>query len=401
MIHFLKYYTSVLKWTLKSKYKWMILLYLLWLYRISFIQEDGSGLGKIIQIVTLLGMLFYVIKFSGKTSVVSLAYNKTNAAVKTCLWLYTYGVISTIWAYLPQYAFFLAFQNLVLICLFVWLFRQFKTFESIEKAFLLISITTIIFEFCAFRIVGETTLFVHFLGNGSSAALLISYTIGEIFASKRMTNERKRLLKAVLYISIFVLVTSTSSGANASAIFGFIIACLFSGKIIWALLLSVPALVLYLNPDWVERLIYFIMPGKTKETIESATGRELIWGYIRELITERPYLGWGFGCVERIASDRSGIAAPDAHNIFLGLRGSLGLVGLCLAIVNFISIYLVSFKHKMKPGYVGIISAISCGLLNGYSYGFLAGKACSITVIFLALIVLTYSYSSVNYGKNN
>lgn len=162
-----------------------------------------------------------------------------------------------------------------------------------------------------------------------------------------------------------------------------------------------PALVLYLNPDWVERLIYFIMPGKTKETIESATGRELIWGYIRELITERPYFGWGFGCVERIASDRSGIAAPDAHNNFLGLRGSLGLVGLCLAIVNFISIYLVSFKHKMKPGYVGIISAISCGLLNGYSYGFLAGKACSITVIFLALIVLTYSYSSVKYGKNN
>ena len=377
----------------------MILLYLLWVYRISFIQEDGSGLGKIIQIVTLFGMLFYMMKFSGKTSVVGLAYSKTNAAVKTCLLLYTYSVFSTIWAYLPQYAFFLAFQNLVLICLFVWLFRQFKTFESIEKAFLLISITTIIFEFCAFRIVGETTLFVHFLGNGSSAALLISYTIGEIFASKRMTNERKRLLKAVLYISIFVLVTSTSSGANASAIFGFIIACLFSGKIIWALLLSVPALVLYLNPDWVERLIYFIMPGKTKETIESATGRELIWGYIRELITERPYLGWGFGCVERIASDRSGIAAPDAHNNFLGLRGSLGLVGLCLAIVNFISIYLVSFKHKMKPGYVGIISAISCGLLNGYSYGFLAGKACSITVIFLALIVLTYSYSCEIWKK--
>lgn len=379
----------------------MMLLYLLWLYRISFIQEDGSGLGKIIQIVTLLGMLFFMMKFSGVTSVVSLAYYKTNAAVKTCLWLYTYSLISTLWAYLPQYAFFLAFQNLAIICLLIWLFGQFETFDSIEKAFLLLSLTTVIFEFCAFRIVGYSGLFVHFLGNGSSAALLISYTIGEILASKSMTYERKRFLKSVLYISIFVLVTSTSSGANASAVFGFVIACLFSGRIMWAILLSVPALFLYLFPDWVERLIYFIMPGKTKETIESATGRELIWGYIRDLIEERPYLGWGFGCVERIASDRSGIAAPDAHNNYLGLRGSLGLVGLCLAIINFISTYLVSLKYKMRPGYVGIISAISCGLLNGYSYGFLAGKACSITVIFLALIVLTYFYSFVNYGENN
>ena len=47
------------------------------------------------------------------------------------------------------------------------------------------------------------------------------------------------------------------------------------------------------------------MPGKTKETIANATGREIIWGYIRDLIEERPVVGWGFGCVERIASDGS------------------------------------------------------------------------------------------------
>lgn len=393
MIHFLKDYLKILKWVLMGKYKWMFLLYLLWLYRITFIHEDGSGVGKIIQIVTLLGMLFYMNKFSAKRNIVGLSFGRTNMAVKTCLFLYVYGVLSTVWAYLPQYAFFLAFQNVVLIWMLVWLFLQFKTFESIEKSFLLLSITTIIFEFCAFRLTGAPQLFVHFLGNGSSAALMVSYTIGELFAAKAMTKERKRFLKSILFISIFVLVTSTSSGANASAIFGFAIACVFSGKILWAIMLGIPALVLYFNPDLTERLVYFIMPGKTKETIESATGRELIWEYIRELITERPIEGWGFGCVERIASDRSGIAAPDAHNNFLGFRGSLGYIGLGLAILNFISIYFISLKHKMKPGYVGIISAISCGLLNGYSYGFLSGKACSITVIFFALVVLTYFYS--------
>lgn len=398
MIHFFKDYKKYFGTILKSKYKWMLILYLLWLYRINFIQEDGGGLGKIIQVVTLFGMLFYVNKFSAKWNVVSFAYGRSNIAVQTCLWLYSFGVLSALWAYMPQFAFFLAFQNVVLILIFVWLFQQFRSFEAKEKAFLLVSITTMFLEFIGYRIVFEHSFFVHCLPNGSSAALLISYTVGELFASKKMSIQRKNNLKAIFFISMMILVTSTSSGANASAVFGIGIACIFSGKIIWALLASIPALVLYLNPDLTEKLIYFIMPGKTKETIESATGRDLIWGYIRELINERPLVGWGFGCVERIASDRSGIAAPDAHNNFLGLRGSLGFVGLFLGIIHFISTYLVSLSHKMKPGYVGIISAVSCGLLNGYSYGFLSGKACSITVIYLAIIVLTYSYSTISYA---
>lgn len=400
MLHFFREYKTYFKWVLKSKYKWMLIFYLLWLYRINFIQENGGGLGKIIQVITLFGMLFYMNKYS-RRSMLSLAYGRSNIAVKTCLFLYTYGVISTLWAYLPQFAFFLAFQNIVLVLMFFWLFQQFRTFENKEKAFLLVSITTMVLEFIGYRINAEHSFFVHCLPNGSSAALLISYSSGEIFTKKKLTKQRGKFLKSIFLISAFILVTSTSSGANASAIFGIGVACVFSGKIIWAILAAIPTLILYLNPDLTERLIFFIMPGKTKETIANATGRDIIWGYIRELIEERPIIGWGFGCVERIASDRSGVAAPDAHNNFLGFRGSLGFIGLVLAVLHFLCTYFVAFAHKMKPGYVGIISAVSCALLNGYSYGFLAGKACSITVIYLALIVLTFSYSKVSYGTTN
>lgn len=396
MVRFFKDYGIYFKWVLNSKYKWMLILYLLWLYRINFIQENGSGVGKIIQVVTLFGMLFYMSRYS-EGSVLSIACGRSNMAVKTCLFLYTFGVVSTFWAYLPQFAFFLAFQNIVLLLMFLWLFEQFITFENKEKAFLLVSITTMFLEFIGYRINSEHSLFVHCLPNGSSAALLISYSIGEIFAKNKMTKQRSQMLKSIFLISLFILVTSTSSGANASAVFGVGVACLLSGKIVWAFLAAILMFILYMNPDITERLIFFIMPGKTKETIANATGRDLIWGFIRELIKERPLLGWGFGCVERIASDRSGIAAPDAHNNFLGFRGSLGLIGLVIAIIHFVVTYFIILVHKMKPGYVGIISAVSCALLNGYSYGFLSGKACSITVIYLALIVLTYSYSRTYY----
>ena len=119
MNRFLKDYTNYFKWVWKSRYKWMLILYLLWLYRINFIQENGSGVGKIIQVTTLFGLFFYMNKFS-KQSIVSIAYGRSNIAVKSCLLLYTYGVISSLWAYLPQFAFFLAFQNIVLLIMFVW-----------------------------------------------------------------------------------------------------------------------------------------------------------------------------------------------------------------------------------------------------------------------------------------
>ena len=37
---------------LKSKYKLIFILFALWIYRIDFIPEDGSGIGNAIQIVS-------------------------------------------------------------------------------------------------------------------------------------------------------------------------------------------------------------------------------------------------------------------------------------------------------------------------------------------------------------
>lgn len=377
----------------RSKYKWMLILYLLWLYRLSFIQEDGGGFGKILQVVTIFGLLAGALTYFGKYNLISFSFCKTNIAIKSCLLLYLYGVISTFWAYLPQFAFFLAFQNIVLIMLCIWFFSRFSSFEKMEKAFLYLCLVTMIFEYVFYRIVVLPALFVHYLPNASSAAMMVSYCVGELFAAKQMTKERKKLLKSVCYFSLFILVTSTSSGANASAILGIAVSCLLSGKILWALLALIPAIVLYLNPNLLDDLILLIMPGKTRETIESATGRDIIWDAIKTLTAERPILGWGFGCVERIASDRYDLGVPDAHNNYIGLKGSLGIVGLILGILHFIAALLVSLSHRMKVGYVGLISAISCALLNGYSYGFLSGKACSITVIYIAVIVLTMFYS--------
>ena len=378
---------------LKSKFKWILLLYLLLLFRISFIQEDGSGLGKIIQVITIFGMCFYSLKYTKGKNLIAYSYVNTNISVKSCLVLYSYGVLSALWAYLPQFAFFLAIQNVILMLVCIWLYSNFTTFENTERAFLYFCLATMLFEFISYRLVVSGSLMVHYLPNASSAALVISYCVGELFAKKKMSQIRLHLLKMMLLVSVLILITSTSSGANASAIFGIAVACFFSGKIIWTLLVVVISFILYCNPELVSQIIFFIMPGKTKESIDSATGRDLIWDAIKEFSNQRPVFGWGYGCVERIASDRYNLNVPDAHNNYIGFKGSLGFVGLSIAIFHFITTFMIMVKHRMKAGYIGLISAFACAMLNGYSYGFLSGKACSITIIYMSLIVLTFFYS--------
>ena len=79
------------------------------------------------------------------------------------------------------------------------------------------------------------------------------------------------------------------------------------------------------------------------------------------------------------------------------MYGSLGIVGLTLFVFHLIVSAFTAFKNKVKPGYLGVFAAIAAAAVNSYSYGFLSGKGCSITVVYFALIVLTYYYRKVPY----
>ena len=194
------------------------------------------------------------------------------------------------------------------------------------------------------------------------------------------------------------MVTSTSSGANAAAIFGFALACLFGGKVLWAALIMAGALFLLLNQDMITEIILTLNPGKTLEMIESGNGRETIWAALMENAKQRPILGWGFACIERTASNvLQDQILSDAHNNYIGMYGSLGIVGLTLFVFHLIASAFTAFKNKVKPGYLGVFAAIAAAAVNSYSYGFLSGKGCSITVVYFALIVLTYYYRKVPY----
>lgn len=398
MAFYLNFIFKYLKISLSKPYRFITILFFIWLYRVDFIAADGGGIAKALQVTTIFGLLYIILK--KKHNIINFSFNQTNNSIKSLLLLYSFALLSTLWAFIPTFAFFLSFQNLIIIFSLTWLFSSIEDFKSMEKSFLAFVMMIILFETILYRVLVYPSLFIHYLPSGSSAAMCFSYCISEYLTMKKTDKERGMYLKWCMIISIIILITSTSSGANASAVFGMIIGLFFSGKFIYALLIIVAGLFLYLNQDLIMHLILLLMPGKDIEGLKSATGRSELWETMMNLAKQKPIYGWGFACIERAATVFGGKASPDAHNNFLGIYGSLGYIGLGLFIYHYIVNTLSIFKRKNRIGYLGLLSVSCCSMLNGYSFGFMSGKACSITVIYFSLVILSFTYGKCRlYSK--
>lgn len=393
MIAYFKELWNYLYWVLRQKpYKYLIILFLLWIYRIDFIPDEGVGIGKSIQIVCLLGFFYFTYKY--KHNILRIAYKRTSTPVKTLLILYTFAVFSTLWSFIPSLTLYMSIQNLVLIIMMIYFFSLFPDFKRTEKAFIIFSIVTTTFE-CLCARIHNPTLIIHFLSGASSAALCFSYCFAE-WLKNPMDMQRKKFLKRSMIWSLILLITSTSTGANAAVLAGCAIACLLSGKKIWTIIVLLGSMLLYLNMDKIEAIILALNPDKTIEMIKTGNGRESIWNALLVNANQKPILGWGFSCIERTASNViTGQTLSDAHNNFIGMYGSLGIIGLILYIIHLISSLISTFKNQKRPGQSGLFCAICVATINGYSYGFLSGKGCSITVIYFAVITLCYFYSKI------
>lgn len=396
MKRYLNFLWNGFKLLFNPKYRILSGLFFLWLYRIDFIQADGAGLAKALQVLTTFGILIFILNRDG--SLIMNSFTKRDFPIRSMLLLFSFGILSTLWAYLPTFAFFLSFQNVVVILLLIWAFKQVSNFVSAEKFFLSVSVIIMLFESILLRVLYQPFLFVHYLSVGSMAAICISYCLAELLSLKIKDAERVNYLKGTFITSFIILILSTSSGANASAVFGIVIALLLSRQKIYGFIILLFGFILYLNQDLIQDLILFIMPGKTMAVIESGTGRATIWAEIFKIAEQRPWIGWGFACVERLVSN-FGTIVSDAHNNFIGFYGSLGLIGLSIYTLHFFSSFSYTFKRRFRLGYRGLIASLCCATLNGYSYGYLSGKTCSITIAYFAVIVLSFYFSKYKLYK--
>ncbi len=394
MIYYLKLFYTTSKGLITGPFKWFAILFLVWLYRVEFMSDTGVGMGKILQVGCMFG-LFYLLWRNG-SGLLKDAFRGTNMPIKSLTWLYLLALTSTLWAFNPQFAFFLSFQNLLMIILFLWVFSLFNNSRDMERGFLFFSVIIIVVEFCASRFF-YMRLLDHILPSASLSAMMLAYCVGEHMNCDRHDTERSGLLKACGLVFFINMVLNTSGGANASVIVAVGVAMFFGGKKGYALLLILIGLVLFLNQELIDDIILTLMPGKNMETIQTGNGRDHIWALLNGFAEQKPLLGWGFACVERVnqLGVLAGQSLSDAHSNYVGMRGSLGYVGLGIFFWHLAVTGWYLFKRKAQMGFLGLFAAFTCATVNGYSYGFLSGKTCSITVGYIMVVVLSYYYANM------
>lgn len=394
MKSFFLYIYMVLKGILRSKFRILFLLFFLLLYRIEFMADIGFGIAKILQAGSLILIVYLLNTFC--PNVFGISLKSTNSAIRSCIILYLFAILSTVWAFNPTFAFFLSFQNVVLILLFVWFFALFDDFYSTERAFITVLVLLQLFQFICLKF-NTPNLFVHFLPGASVAAMTLTYSLGEFLNMKYKNGWRSRMFIYAVIISCVSLVLYTSGGANASAVCGVAVAMFFSGKKVYALLLLFIGAFIFFNQELIDDILLTLMPGKDMKTIQIGNGRDAIWAAIIDSVSSRPLYGWGFACAERtVPHVIGGQILSDSHNSYIGIYGSLGYIGCILFGVHLFQTGWSLFSRINHIGYVGLLSAFSCACLNMYTYGFLSGKACSITMVYFMIVSLSYHYNRFN-----
>ena len=94
---------------LKGHYKWFVVFFLVLLYRIEFMPDTGVGVGKILQVTMVFGLIILLLR--EKQHLIRFVYKQTNTPVKSLALLYTYALISTLWAVVPTFAFFISYPG--------------------------------------------------------------------------------------------------------------------------------------------------------------------------------------------------------------------------------------------------------------------------------------------------
>lgn len=393
MKSFFIYLLKVLKSGFQSRFGMLFALFFILLYRIEFMSDLGFGVAKILQAMCLVGIIYFLLQYC--PNVFAISFNRTNMAIKSCFILYFFAVLSTIWAFNPAFAFFLSIQNVVLIISLVWFFSLFDNFDSLERAFVLLAVVIQLFQSVCLKFTSFNP-FVHFLPGASVAAMTLCYCVGEYMNMKTSDTFRLKIFFYASIISAINLILYTSGGANAAAVCGIAVAMFFGGKRVYAVLLFLIGIFIFFNQELIDDILMTLMPGKDMKTIEVGNGRDAIWEAIVESVSSRPVFGWGFACAERtVPHVIGGQILSDAHNSYVGMYGSLGYIGCLLFGIHLVSTGWEIFKRRMYLGYVGLLSAFACACLNMYTYGFLSGKACSITMVYFMIIALTYHYKRV------
>ncbi|MUL39030.1 O-antigen ligase family protein [Gloeocapsopsis dulcis] len=160
------------------------------------------------------------------------------------------------------------------------------------------------------------------------------------------TKKHRWLMWAGVWLCSCLVLLSTSKGALVTFIVLLTLYYLYR-SLQWRYTVAIPVFIISVL---VGASIVLLLIGNLETIVVDMlgkdltfTGRTVLWGYVTEMIQQRPIVGYGYKGFWRgidgpsaFILDAVSWAVPHAHNGFLDLALSLGLVGLFIFILSFL-----------------------------------------------------------------
>lgn len=182
---------------------------------------------------------------------------------------------------------------------------------------------------------------------------LILILLKEKFNLKEFLKS-KILLVITIFNAIFIVLTNSRNGLIGLLIpFIFLIGQRFR-KFVFLFISGFVILIILLNLSFIsieiKELSRFLIPGNLENRFNATTidffsyPRIKIWLNAIYFIFEKPFFGWGANSFPYLYESKTGILNFHAHNLFLELSISFGLIVSCLFFLVIIIIFMRSFN---------------------------------------------------------
>ncbi|MFN0194274.1 MAG: O-antigen ligase family protein [Aestuariivirga sp.] len=144
------------------------------------------------------------------------------------------------------------------------------------------------------------------------------------------------------------------------------------------------AVILVAVTPYSEQIMAMLSRSGDADEIMTGTSRTHIWAVANMLGSQRPWFGWGYGSsvfVMPAYQDLMGHAAPHAHNIFLQLWMTTGIVGVMLFVAALVSRFLLAVWRDERL----VIALLLFVFFNGLTESSAFGGVANITSVVLCL----------------
>ena len=362
----------------------------------SFVEYSSIDLHAMIEI-GIVGATFLFILVRSELLQTSTKLMKTSMLPLAC-----YFIFAVAFSPLSQnsaYSIFFAGEYFSQVLLIFCIIASSPTHESAVKRLITLSLIatylTIGFSLSRLGISGQLFDYKHNVG-GACGAMLGVYCL-VYFISEKYSANLKRTIWFGMVGGLGAVVLTTSAASIISTMFGVALASLVAGKGKAPLFILIAVLTVgaFIYPD---KAFEIVFPGKDLAQVESLHGRTQFWDDAVLLLTEKPFVGYGYAMAAKVGN----LQSTNLHNSMLSLIIGTGIVGSFIFLIGLGQCLRENFTlvSKKIPGGVSLLAALATGLLNSNTLSFFGEDWRSASFVFIAIwSIIAFSVYQATYGN--